>query len=356
MLKRKFAIDVYMSKMFKIIMLFIPLLALCAGISFTCLKASGFYNNVPYHLLIIFDCTNVIYCILGLFFATHCEDSQKNLKPKIVYLGKLVISLVIVIQWNFISYMIPSRDFWGFFSLFIIVSIFFLDSKYVLHTIGIVLVSLIISWIINGNNLLPVRDDLFVPDLILRCICIVFVSTLMYLITLIVEKLLVKELENIAEYDSLTLLRNRRSLNMTLDDSISNFNNRGTVFCFMMCDIDDFKVVNDTYGHPFGDIVLKNIAKTLIINLGDKNHLFRYGGEEICGILYMKLEDAIEECEKVRKIVENKVHKQGDIEVKVTMSIGVMEFKKGLKREDIIKISDSNLYYAKNHGKNKVIS
>jgi len=356
MKNRQLTLDIYMNKVFKAIMLFIPLIALCAGITFTAFKIAGFYADVSLTALIIFDCTNIIYCIIGLLFSKHCEDEEKNLKPKIVYVGKIVISLVIIIQWNFISYMIPSRDFWAYFSLFIIVSVLFLDSKYVIHTIGIVLISMFISWIVKPDILLPVRNEYFVPELILRCIVVAFVCVLMFLITFIVEKLVVKELENIAEYDSLTLLRNRRSLSMKMDEAIANFNNNDKRFCFLMCDIDDFKIVNDTYGHPFGDIVLKNIGRIFILNLGNDCSLFRYGGEEICAIMDMGLEEAIKEAEYVRKEIENAVHSSDNIKIKVTMSMGIMEYKKGMTKADIVKVADSNLYYAKSHGKNKVIS
>jgi len=355
--KRQLALDIYMSRMFKSIMFLLPLLALGAGINFTTLKFLGFYENVSFTSLFIFDGTNILYCILGAFFALNGIDQKEgNLKPRFLTSGKIIVSFVVVVQWNYISYMIPSRDFWAFFALFIFVSVFFLDSKYVLHTIGTVILSIIISWIIKGDELLPVKDELFIPDLILRCILITFVSTMMFLITLIIEKLLVKELENIAEYDSLTLLRNRRSLNYLLDDAIENEKKTGKSFCFVMADIDDFKVVNDTYGHPFGDIVLKNIAKTFIFKIGEIGTVFRYGGEEICALLYLDLEEAKQNVEELRKAILNQTHRQDRIKVNVTMSFGITEYKHDQKKDDLIKVADSNLYYAKNHGKNQVIS
>lgn len=353
--RKQFALDVYMSRMFKIIMYFVPLLALGAGINFTVLKAMGYYTSVSWPLLIVFDVTNILYCGLGVLFANVCEDKDKNLKPKIVYLGKLVISLVIIIQWNYISYMIPSRNFWAFFVLFIFVAVFFLDSKYVLHTVGIVVVSMVISWIVKPNELLPVRDEFFVPEIILRCILIFFVCTLMFLMTFIVEKLLVKELEKIAEYDPLTLLRNRRTLNIYIDRAIEEYKKNNKQFCFLMADIDDFKIVNDTYGHPFGDVVLKNIGKIFILGMGEECRLFRYGGEEVCAIIPCEIDKAEEMAEKVRKEIELSVHTQDDISVQVTMSMGIVQFKKGMDKDSLIKISDGNLYYAKNHGKNKII-
>jgi len=354
-MKKQYALGVYMNKMFKIFILLVPLLALGAGINFSMFKLLGYYPNVSWVALGIFDVTNVIYCALGIFFAKKCEDKNKNLKPKWVLAGKIVISLVILIQWNYISYMIPSREFWAFFALFIFVSVFFLDSKYVLITIGIVVGSIIVSWIINGDNLLPIRDESFVPELVLRCILIVFVCFMFYLISVIVERVLVKELENIAEYDSLTFLRNRRTLSLKIDEAIENYAKDGSNFCFFIGDIDNFKKVNDTYGHPFGDIVLRDIGKQFIFTIYDKGDAFRYGGEEICGLLYMIIDDACKLTDELRMKISEEVHTRDDINVKVTMSFGLCEYKSGMKEEDLIKIADTNLYYAKNHGKNVVI-
>jgi len=317
----------------------------------------GYYETIQWAPLIIFDTTNVIYCFLGVWFAQHCLDKENNLRSKIVFAGKLIISLVIIIQWNFLSYMVPSREFWAFFALFAFVSIFFLDTKYVIHTIGILVISIVISWIVKPNELLPVKTDPnFLPEMILRCILIVLISACMILVTYLVEKMLVRELENIAEYDSLTLLRNRRTLNDLLDIAIQRYEEEKQDFCFLMCDIDDFKVVNDTHGHPFGDIVLKNIAKQFILKLGDKNNIFRYGGEEMCAILFMDLKTATKEANLLRESIQRYNHVSGQIKVNVTMSMGLVEYRPGLSKADLIKIADSNLYYAKAHGKNKVIS
>lgn len=356
--KSKFAIDVYMGRVFTLIMYFVPLLALFAGISFSFFKFGlGKYPDVSTPALLTFVGTNILYCGIGVFFARKSKDKEGNLKPKYVLAGKIVITLIIAIQWNYISYMIPSRDYWAFFALFIFVPVFFLDSKFVLVNIFVIDISMIISWIIRPNELLPdMASDIFIPELLLRCILIVLVSTMMYLITWIIEKLLVKELENIAEYDSLTLLRNRRTLNLLLDQAIETNNKIGKEFCFAMCDIDDFKIVNDTYGHPFGDIVLKNIAKIFILKLGESSRIFRYGGEEICVIMDGNLTNCTEMLDEVRKEIAKTTHTQHKISVEVTISCGITQYRSKMSKEDLIKVSDSNLYYAKSHGKNKVIS
>jgi len=351
-----FAIDVYMKRMFKTIIIGIPIIALFAGLVFTILKLSGFYTNIDLWRFFLFDGTCVVYFIVGLIFFLHCEDKEKELKPNIVFWGKVFISAVIVIQWNYISYLIPSRDFWAYFPIFILVAMFFLDHKYVLANIILIVISIVVSWIILPDVLLPVRGDNFVPELILRCILIVLVNSVLWVVSFLVEKFLVKELENIADYDSLTILKNRRTLNKEIEEAIENYDKNGTKFCFLMADIDDFKVVNDTYGHPFGDIVLKDLADLFTAVLGNKNTVFRYGGEEICVLIYDDFDNAILAVESLRLKIENQVHASKNIKVKVTMSMGVVEYKKGMSKDKLISVADSNLYYAKSHGKNKVVS
>jgi len=123
-----------------------------------------------------------------------------------------------------------------------------------------------------------------------------------------------------------------------------------------MCDLDDFKIVNDTYGHPFGDVVLKNIAKIFILKLGESSRIFRYGGEEICCIMDGNLTQCSEILDEVRKEIAKTTHTQHDISVQITISCGITQYHSKMTKEDLIRVSDSNLYYAKSHGKNKVIS
>ena len=118
-----------------------------------------------------------------------------------------------------------------------------------------------------------------------------------------------------------------------------------------MIDIDDFKQLNDTKGHVFGDYVLKEIAKTLERTLGKKGIVGRYGGEEFLILLPDSSKDAAQQfLENCRAAIEtNEFLKQEAI----TISGGYTFYTQG-DYEDVIKEADKNLYQSKASGKNKM--
>lgn len=161
-------------------------------------------------------------------------------------------------------------------------------------------------------------------------------------ITLVIL-LLLYAVFNEAQTDGLTRLYNRRALNA----KIRNYEFRKTNYSAIMLDLDDFKHINDTYGHAFGDEVLKAVAGVVLD--AERRHIkaYRYGGEEIVLLFeHMAFEDVIRMAESIRtKICRLKFSK----DVKITASFGV-----GAKPENPIKLADENLYYAKRKGKNIV--
>ena len=141
--------------------------ALCAASLYTVMNVIGLMK-VSWTALIIFVVMDILYFIFGLFLVkTSIEDGY--LKDGRLRIGKLFAASVVVIQWNYIIYMVPSRTFWGFLFFFIILVGFFLDLKLVLADGILCIISLVISWFAIGNNL-PVKDELFISDLIM---CIV---------------------------------------------------------------------------------------------------------------------------------------------------------------------------------------
>lgn len=122
-------------------------------------------------------------------------------------------------------------------------------------------------------------------------------------------------------------------------------------FYLILFDIDNFKNVNDTYGHSFGDEVITKIAQTTKNNLDKKSKLFRYGGEEFVVVLEIKDKDeAIKLAENIRSSVEEIKFKN---DIKVTISVGISKDKNTI--EATFETADNNLYKAKNSGKNKVV-
>lgn len=160
--------------------------------------------------------------------------------------------------------------------------------------------------------------------------------------------------ENAAK-DGLTGLLNRSGLNKAIEEEMEKL----STFCVLMLDIDNFKSVNDTYGHVFGDEVLKNLANVLSSCTGKKDKVFRYGGEEFLVLLpKSEIKDALVVAEKIRKTFsEIRYEHIDDGEKTFTVSIGAEDckYKKYKSIQKLIEDCDSALYEAKNTGKNRVV-
>jgi len=120
----------------------------------------------------------------------------------------------------------------------------------------------------------------------------------------------------------------------------------------MLLDIDYFKKVNDTYGHPVGDYVLETLAKLIQDNIRDRDKFYRIGGEEFAIISIQKnKDDEIKFAQRIRKIIEDyNFEKAG----KVTISIGFTALKDNETYEEWYKRADEALYEAKKE-RNKVV-
>ncbi len=163
-----------------------------------------------------------------------------------------------------------------------------------------------------------------------------------------------KQLSADASKDALTSLLNRRGFLPLVKSAMKD--GKKNQFCVAFCDLDNFKKVNDTYGHDAGDEVLKHFAQ-LIKNEMQGCHVCRWGGEEI--VILMRdygLNAANAKMEKLRKNVETEPTEFFGKKIPITVTIGVAEFKNGHKDpEDIIKVADARMYYGKQHGKNIVV-
>ena len=163
-----------------------------------------------------------------------------------------------------------------------------------------------------------------------------------------------RQLSNVAQADALTSLLNRRGFLPMVESLMKD--DRPRHFCIAFCDLDDFKRVNDSYGHDAGDEVLKHLTKLIMKDLNDCD-ICRWGGEEIvilmrdCDIL-----TARERTERIRKRVESNPTMFYSHRISVTVTIGLEENKDKYKTADeIIKAADERMYYGKQHGKNVVI-
>ncbi len=166
----------------------------------------------------------------------------------------------------------------------------------------------------------------------------------------------VKKISDFAYKDPLTGVGNRHHFDMILRHEIERHKRINSPFSLIILDIDDFKHINDTYGHQVGDIILKQLALKLKYGTREIDHIIRYGGEEFLILLpHTEKKEALIVADRLRRIVENSIFTADKQSLKITISLGVSQFHP-LHENDItlaIKKADDALYRAKKEGKNR---
>lgn len=153
--------------------------------------------------------------------------------------------------------------------------------------------------------------------------------------------------------DELTQIPNRKSYNHKLDESFARYLKYQEPFCVAMFDLDNFKIINDTYGHHIGDVVLQKISQKVASTIRSSDFVFRVGGEEFVIILTnTTIEDAFLIAQRVRLEVERMNIIDGKT---ITVSVGVAQANKDDDAEILYRRVDQLMYQAKQSGKNMVI-
>lgn len=162
-----------------------------------------------------------------------------------------------------------------------------------------------------------------------------------------------------SQHDRLTSLKNRFGFYgdcQTRYQKIFDAEQSEKFSSLIICDIDFFKRVNDTFGHNAGDAVLKSVAGILHGNILESDCVYRWGGEEFVIILDgADLNDAAAVAENIRSAVEHSVCRFDSKDIRVTMSLGCVEIDPTISVDDNIKIADARLYRAKAGGRNKIV-
>ncbi|SNZ03101.1 diguanylate cyclase (GGDEF) domain-containing protein [Persephonella hydrogeniphila] len=162
---------------------------------------------------------------------------------------------------------------------------------------------------------------------------------------------------NLATYDPLTKLYNRRAVVEYAEKEVERSKRYNHPFSIILLDIDDFKGINDTYGHTVGDIVLKMIGDVIKEETRDIDKVGRYGGEEFIILLpETKLENARKLAERIKNRISETIFDIGDYSISVTISAGISGLGiHGDTFEEMLKAADLALYQAKRRGKNQVV-
>jgi diguanylate cyclase (GGDEF)-like protein len=164
-----------------------------------------------------------------------------------------------------------------------------------------------------------------------------------------------QRIQELSITDGLTGLYNRRYLNLRLEQEWARCSRHGTSLTVLLADVDNFKSVNDTYGHDKGDEVLKAIAKTFRGSLRKEDLISRYGGEEFVAVLAdTGVDEAMRLVERFRELTARHVYEW--MGRPVTLSVGVATYPdvKATDIHDLVKAADQAMYQAKVAGKDRV--
>lgn len=295
---------------------------------------------------------------LGIFIGTFAEVTLFSAMVTILCgwnMGFMLYVIALCPVSFFVSYVIPGRKtaFTGPFIFSAILLVIFVGTKFFIDIKGPIFL----------KNIHP-KAVLLIYNI--NCIVIfifIFVMSAFFALEIRAkERELEKqniELADISSIDPLTKLLNRRTMDICLEEAVKKVKSSGELFTLAIGDIDNFKKVNDVYGHNVGDDVLVMVAKTIRQTLPDKGILCRWGGEEFLILIRDTEENTIPIIEKVRDAVSKQrvlvERQEGDMELGVTMTYGVCQYIHGFSIEKVISIADDNLYIGKENGKNRVV-
>ena len=207
-------------------------------------------------------------------------------------------------------------------------------------------------------------DAKVIKTTLIACLCFMMLIFLIGILIIIrVHRKYRKNIETYVktetELDPLTGALSRKAGQLILEEHFQHFKDRADPSpLLMMLDVDDFKKINDTYGHDVGDIVIKKVSQVILANIRESDHLFRWGGEEfvlVCGNVDMHKRQWLGE--KILSCVSSLSFESGEECFHVSVSIGGAcfcqedcDYMRALKRADVA------LYHSKNSGKNKYSS
>lgn len=170
--------------------------------------------------------------------------------------------------------------------------------------------------------------------------------------------MLYQHVQKLATTDVLTGLNNRRLLREKLEEEIENAKRTGTTLSVLLFDVDDFKQVNDLYGHQTGDRLLMELSATITNFLRKKDLAVRYGGEEFLLLLPgLSITEAQQRAEQIRKAVQQiQILNKGVLIKPITITTGIATYPyHGQIYRDLLQSADLALYLGKNQGKDCVV-
>ena len=179
--------DAYYLSVYEKALKLAPVVGAIAALTFTFARLAGEFSFVSLPDLICFDAACLLYFVASFILKKIGIVRNGQISQEVLEKSELVLVSFIVIQWNLITYIFPTRSFWGFAPMFVMLSAFMFHTKAVRNSIIGISVSIAISWLIKGDALLPYRDDLFAENMFLRIIALSVSFGIIYVLTLFAQ-------------------------------------------------------------------------------------------------------------------------------------------------------------------------
>lgn len=309
---------------------------------------------------------------ITIFYLYHSFVSLKKKQYSFIYISSLIeilfhscmASFLLGFDWGFMLYTIA------------LVPVSFYLAYTITNRLGNVWIPMLTSAVVIICYMVTLRLTREMPPVLTQYSCtnvgrhfyyfntmVTFVMLFLFSILFSLEiRYMQKQLEQenlelgvIARVDPLTHLLNRRSMNEELHRAVSTADTEQGTFCLIMTDIDDFKKINDTYGHDCGDEVLVAIANIIANNVRENDAVCRWGGEEMLILIRTDVDTVVGVAERVRKEIETRKNWYRDMEFHVTVTMGISRYHQGMNIRELIELADKNLYIGKKNGKNQVV-
>lgn len=320
---------------------FVMLIMLC---QFLGIFSLSFYETMGLFISVV--AVNIVYYLIFVF------DLNLLFKDKSLTMAQMTTAMVVIMVT--IYYIDNAR---GAFLLLYVVSFSFGMFRFNIRQF-LLLTCLIISsyslvvFLLKTYHPEKVNMRLELINLLVLSVVFIWFSFLGAYINRLREKV-----EELATKDELTKVCNRRRLFEVLEREVELAKRQFAPFTILMIDIDNFKSINDTYGHLAGDKALKEVAQTMKQTLRKCDYLGRYGGEEFLVILsYPTLKNSCVCAERIRKKIENLTIESNNQMIKVTISTGSTIYCPEESLDATLARADKALYMAKESGKNKVVT
>ncbi len=339
---------------------------ICFGVALVHLHFTIAFAICGYPALSIYN------LVVTLFYLYHCFVSLRKKQYVFIYVSSVIeilfhssmVSILLGWDWGFMFYTIALVPV-AFYLSYTLISRIRNIVIPALTSVGVTICYLVvlmvcnhISPILENSHIYGAEKYFYYFNTMVMFAMLFFFSILFALEIRYMQKRMEQEnlaLEELAMFDPLTHLLNRRSMSDALHQAVNEAVSDRRPFCLIMADIDDFKKINDTYGHDCGDEVLIAIANIISNNVRENDHVCRWGGEEILILLQADLETAKRVAERVREEIAGRKKWYKGSDFGVTITLGISEYQDGLNIRSLIDLADKNLYIGKKNGKNQVV-